>query len=127
MIRVLIVLLVTTLQTRREEVGRVGTDLAAEKIERVTEPEVDVLLNDVERNAAELAHITFFHQLRRATDHAPKTGVANKHVMRFLGEHEVARARERLKARFGECGKLILAVAIRKHREGEKVEPIVTR
>src|SRR6185369_18079884 len=57
-IRVLFALLVTTFQTRCEEVSRVGTDLAAEKIERVTEPEVDVLLNDVERNAAELAHVT---------------------------------------------------------------------
>src|SRR6185503_435638 len=97
MIRVLIALLVTTLQSRREEVGGIGTDLAAKKIERVTKPEVDVLLNDLERNAAELAHVAFLHQLRGATADAAQTRIADKHVMRFFG----------------------------KHREREEVEPVV--
>src|SRR6185369_5513235 len=84
-IGVLLALLVTTLQTRGKEVSGVGADLAAKKIERVTEPEIDVLLNDVERNAAELTHVTFLHQLRRAPDHAAEAGVADKHVVCFFG------------------------------------------
>src|SRR5690242_5741818 len=117
MIAVLLAFLVTTFQTRGEEVGGVGTDLAAEKIERVTEPEVDVLLNDVEWDAAELTHVTFFHQLRGAPDHAAESGVADEHVVRFFGEHELARARQWFEPRFRQRRKLILAVAIGEHRE----------
>ena len=52
-------------------------------------------------------------------------GVADEHVMRFFGQHELAGARERLEPGFGQRRKLILAVAIREHREAEKVEPVV--
>ena len=57
MIRVLVLLFVSSFQTGREKVSRVGTDLAAKQIQRIAEPEVDVLLNDVERNSAEFAHV----------------------------------------------------------------------
>src|SRR6185436_16843253 len=84
-------------------------------------------LNYVERNAAELAHVTFFHQLCGTSDDATEPGISDKHVMRFFGEHELARARQRLEAGFRESGKLILAIAIGEHREGEEVEPVVAR
>src|SRR6185369_7820747 len=116
---------VTTFQSSREEVSGVGADLAAEEIERIAEPEVDVFLNDLERNAAELAHIALLHELRGATADAAQTSVADKHVMRFFRQHELARARERLEARFSERRELILAVAIGEHREREEVEPVV--
>src|SRR5882672_1779540 len=45
--------------------------------------------------------------------------------MRFLRQHELARARQRLETGFSERRELILAVAICKHREAEKVEPVV--
>src|SRR5688572_22205279 len=45
--------------------------------------------------------------------------------MSFFGEHELTGARQRLKTGFSKRRKLVLAVAIRKHREAEKVEPIV--
>src|SRR5689334_8177380 len=45
--------------------------------------------------------------------------------MRFFREHETARAREWFETGFSERGKLILAVAIGKHREREEVEPVV--
>src|SRR6185369_10895449 len=46
-IGVLLLFLVTTLQTRGKEVSGIRTDLTAKQIERITEPEVDVLLNDL--------------------------------------------------------------------------------
>src|SRR5688500_11903421 len=98
MICELLLFLVTTLQTRCKEVSRVGTDLTAKKIKRVTKPEVDVLLNDVERNAAELAHVALLHQLRSAPDNTAEACVADKHVMRFFGKHEFTRACERFEA-----------------------------
>src|SRR5215213_186461 len=101
-IRVLLAFLVTALQSRCEEVSRVGADLAAEEIERVTEPEVDVLLNDFERDATEFAHVAFLHQLRSAAADAPEARIADKHVMCFFRQHELARTCERLKARLGE-------------------------
>src|SRR5882724_1294118 len=45
--------------------------------------------------------------------------------MGFLREHELAGARQRLETGFGKRRKLILAVAISKHREAEKIEPII--
>src|SRR5215213_1185563 len=127
MIGVLVAFLVTTLQSRREEVSGVRADLATEEIERVTEPEVDVLLNNLERDAAKLAHVALLHQLRGAPADAAQTGVADKHVMRFFRQHKLARARERLEPRFSERRKLVLAVAIGEHRECEEVEPVVAR
>src|SRR5215217_1416390 len=99
MFLVLITFFVTAFQTGSEEVSRVGTNLPAKKIERVTEPEIDVLLNDVERNSAKLPHVTVFHQqLGRASHNATQPGVAHEHVVRFFGKHELTRARERLEA-----------------------------
>ena len=58
---VLLLFLVAPFETGREKVGRIGTDLTAKQIERITKPEVDVLLNNVERYAAQLTYIAFFH------------------------------------------------------------------
>src|SRR6185503_10456586 len=90
----LLLFLVTAFQTSGEEIGGVGTDFATEKIERITEPEVDVLLNDVERDATQFANVALFHQLCSAPDHAAETRVADKHVVRFFSKHEAAGARE---------------------------------
>src|SRR5437868_6891431 len=118
---VLLAFLVTTLQSRGEEVSGVRTDLAAEKIEGVAEPEVDVLLNNVERNATELTDIALLHQLRRAPDNTAQASVSDEHVMRFFGEHELARSSQWFETGFRQSRKLILAVAIGEHREGEEV------
>src|SRR6185436_2522613 len=67
---VLLLFLVTTFQTRGKEISGIRTYLTAKQIERVTEPEIYVLLNDLERNAAELADVTFFHELRCTTTNA---------------------------------------------------------
>src|SRR5205807_9469885 len=105
-------------------------NLTAKQIERIAEPEVDVLLNNLEWNAAGFAHIfvgTLLHQLRRAADDAAQPRIADKHVMSFFGQHELAGARQRLEPGFSQSRKLILAVAVGKHRERIKVEPGVTR
>ena len=44
--------------------------------------------------------------------------------MRFLGEHEARRPRERIEARLGERAQLVFAVAIGEIREHEEREPI---
>src|SRR5712692_3863107 len=57
MIRVLLLLFEPSLQSGREEIRRVRADLSAKQIERIAEPEIDVFLNDVERNAVQRANI----------------------------------------------------------------------
>jgi hypothetical protein len=56
----------------------------------------------MQRNAAQFAHLSLLHQLGRAFDDAVETRVADKHVMRFFGEHELAGARQGLETGFGE-------------------------
>ena len=51
-------------------------------------------------------------------------GLADEHVMRFLGQHEAARARERIEARLGKRAELILAVAVGEEREHEERQPV---
>src|SRR6185312_7899372 len=70
MVVVLFLLLVSSFQTSREKVCGVRADLAAKQIQRITEPEVDVSLNDVERDSAQFAHLALVHQLRGAFDDA---------------------------------------------------------
>src|SRR5205823_8593619 len=55
---VLVLLFESSLQACGKEVGRVRTDLSAEKVERIAEPKVDVLLNDFEWNPAQRSHVS---------------------------------------------------------------------
>src|SRR5689334_460376 len=102
MLVVLLLLLIAPLQPCGEEVRSVRAYLAAEEVERVREPVVDVALNDFKRDAADFAHVlVLFHQLRRAFDNAADASLAYKEVMRLLGQHKLARARERLEPTLG--------------------------
>ena len=47
--------------------------------------------------------------------------------MRFLGQHEARRARQRIERAFRQRQQLRLAVAIGEHREHEEVEPVLDR
>ena len=47
--------------------------------------------------------------------------------MRFLGQHELTGARQRFEARLREGRKLKFAIAVREHRKGKKVQPIIAR
>ena len=94
--------------------------LAAKQIERIAEPEVDVFLNDLERNATQIANVTalaLLHELAGAADHSAQTRVTDEHVMSFFRQHKLTGAGQRLEARFGQGRKLILAVSIGKHGE----------
>src|SRR5215204_2606493 len=127
---VLLLLLIAPLQTGSEEVGRVRADLAAEEVERVGEPVVDVALDDVERDAARESHVlagALLHQLRGAADDSAHARLADEEVVRLLRQHELAGARQRLEATFGERRELVLAVAVGEHRKAEEVEPVVAR
>ena len=49
--------------------------------------------------------------------------LADRQVVRLLGQHEAAGARERVEARLGERRELVLAVAVGERGEAEEVEP----
>ena len=67
------------------------------------------------------------HRLAGALHGAPDAGLADEHVVRFLGEHEPAGARERIEARLREALELHLAVAVGEEREHVKGEPVRRR
>ena len=67
------------------------------------------------------------HQLARALEDARDAGLADEHVVRFLGQHEARRARQRIERALGQRHQLRLAVAVGEHREHEEVEPVVDR
>ena len=66
-------------------------------------------------------------QLAGALENAAHAALADEHVVRFFGEHEPRRARQRIERAFRQRQQLRLAVAVGEHREGEEVEPGVDR
>ena len=60
-------------------------------------------------------------------DDAVNARLTDEHVVRFLGEHELTGARQRIEARLTERAQLKLAVAVGEHREHIKVEPRLHR
>ncbi len=50
--------------------------------------------------------------------------LADEHVVRFFGQHELRRARERIERTLGQCGQLELAVAIGEIGEHEEAQPV---
>src|SRR5260370_30012995 len=92
--------------------------------------EIEVALNSLQVDDAEGADIgriidfIFFHDFAGALNDAADSGLADKHVMRFFGEHEAAGAGERVEAGFSEGAELEFAVAVgeeSKHVEGEPI------
>ena len=57
----------------------------------------------------------------------PTAGLADEHVVRFLGQHEAAGARQRIERRFGEALELELAVAVGEVGEHEERQPVADR
>ena len=64
------------------------------------------------------------HGLAGALDGAADARLAHEHVVRFLGQHEAAGARERIEARLRQAFQLHLAVAVGEEREHEEREPV---
>ena len=67
----------------------------------------------------------FTHQRATALNDTRYAGFANKHVMRFFGQHEPAGPRQRVETGFGQRRQLILAVAVLEIGEHEERQPIV--
>ena len=121
-------LLVAALEPVGKERRGVGGDLAAEEVQREREPQVEIALDHVEREAALRSHVLVgvgLHQLRRARHDALHARLAHEHVVGLLGEHEARGAAERIEPALGQGEELVLAVAVREHREHEEVQPVV--
>ncbi len=85
----------TTLETGGVVVRDVRRRFAAEEVERDAVVEVQILLDDVERNhsvAGDVIGVLLEHHLDRTFDDAVDTGRAHEHVMAFFFEHELAGA-----------------------------------
>ena len=123
----ILVLLVATLEARSEEVRRVVRDLAAEELDRAGEPEVDVLLDRRQIDAALPARVAvrvLLGQARALLQHAVDARLTDEEVERLLGQHEARRAGERIEAGLGQGRELVLAVTVGEHREAEEREPV---
>src|SRR5580658_1647626 len=122
-----------TLDARREIAGGVRGDLGAEEVERGAEPEIEIALDGRKIDRALGAHrlrilaAELLHHFERAAHDPRDAGVADEHVMRFLGQHELAAAREWIETALGEALQLELAVAVGEIREHEEGEPVADR
>src|SRR5256885_5466271 len=62
---------------------------------------------------------------RRPLDDPRDAALADEHVVRLLGQHEAARARQRVEPRLGEREQLVLAVAVGERGEHEERDPVL--
>ncbi len=120
-------LLPASLQPGRVVVRHVGGGLSAEQVEAHAVVEVDVLLDDVQRDATifpDIVVVVLAHQLRRPLHHPVHARGAHEHVVGLLLEHELARPAERVERRLLERAELVLAVAVGEVREHEERQPV---
>ena len=73
---------------------------------------------------AQIVRLVLAHELAGALDDAHDARLAHEHVVRLLGEHEAARARQRIEAALGQAGQLILPVPIGEEAEHEEGQPV---
>src|SRR5438128_2944091 len=82
-------------------------------------------------DAAYLSHVLresrLAHQLAGPLQDPRHAGLADEHVMRFFGEHEAGRPRQRIERALRQRHELRFAVAVGEHREHEEIEPVVDR
>ena len=69
----------------------------------------------------------FLHRVAGALHDAADAGLADEHVVRFLGQHEAAGARERIEAGLRQRVQLHLAVAVGEVGEHEERQPVGRR
>ncbi len=127
MVVAVLVLFRAPLQAVREVVRRVARHFAAMQVEALAEPEIDVLLDGGEVDAADRPHVLgeagLLHQLTRTLHDARQARVADEHVVRFFGQHETGGSRQRIEGAFRQRKQLRLPIAIGEHREREEIEP----
>ena len=116
-----------------ERLGGVAGDFAAEQVAGHRDVEVRLALQERQVDDAELAHrldvigvldAGFDHRRAGRLDRPLDAGLADEHVMGFLGQHEPAGARQRIEAALGERGELHLAVAVGEEGEHEERQPV---
>ena len=92
--------------------------------------EVQVALQRRGVDASELSHVfgvVLLHEVDRALHHAPDSSRTHEHVVRFLLEHELARARQRVERALAERRELELAVSVGEVREEVERQPVGRR
>ncbi len=108
-------------------VRHVGRGLAAEQVQRHAEVEVEIALDDLQRNAAERAHVRGVvrtHQLGGPGHDPVDAGRADEHVVRLFLEHELTRPRQRVEGALLECAELVLAVPVGEVGEHVERQPV---
>src|SRR6516162_6018441 len=129
-------LLEAALEAGVEGVRRVGGNLRAEQVEGQRIVQVELLLNGRQIDDAEVADLVDIarvldagrlYRLAGALNRAADAGLADEHVVRLLGEHEAAGARQRVKTGLREAFELHLAVAIGEEGEHVEGEPVRRR
>ncbi len=99
---------VPAFQATGEEVGGVRGDIGAKQVERHAVVEIQVALDGWQINHAEIADLVGIldlvsrHHVGGPLHDAADAGLADEHVMCFLGQHEPARARQRIEPRLGQ-------------------------
>ncbi len=112
------------------ERGRIGADLGAVQVAGDAEVEVEVLLQRGKVDHAQAAQpgrvvgLVLVHHVAGALDDARNARFADEHVVRLLGQHEAAGARQRVEARLGERRELVLAVAVGDEGKHEERQPV---
>src|SRR6266849_1075297 len=120
-------LLEAALEPQGVEVGRVGRDFRAEEVEGDGAVEIQIALDGGQIDPAVLAQIVrlvLAHELAGALDDAHDARLAHEHVVRLLGQHEAARARQGVEAALGQAGQLVLPVPIGEEAEHEEGQPV---
>ena len=119
-----------SLEATREIIRSVGRNVRAVEIQRDAVVEVQVSLNRLEINHSQGPHIrrvfdiVFFHHLASTLNNAGNACLPDEHMVRFLRQHEAARARKRIEARFRQGAKLEFAVPVGKKRKHIERKPV---
>src|SRR5712691_9330687 len=123
----------TSLDAVGESRRGVRGDLRSEEIERRAEPEIEIALQERQIHRAPAADrpgavaADLLHHLERAPYDPAEAGLADEHVVGFLGQHETAGAGERVERGFGKTLQLELAVAVGEIAEAEERQPVLDR
>ena len=122
--------LVPALEPGAVEGRGIARFVGTEQVDGDAEVEVQVALNGRQVDHAgraqlgDVVGLQLVHRVHRALDDAADARFPNEHVVRLLGQHELGRARQRVKAGFGQCTELELAVAVGEVGEHEEAQPV---
>ena len=84
--------LVATLETRGEILSRIGGVITTKQVQTHGEPAVEIALDHVERDTAHVFHVfglRLHHQFAGPLYDSRNSGLTDKEVMGFFGQHEL--------------------------------------